>query len=108
MVNLRKVSQCSVQQERDDFDKTQLAKYLLEITSEDRSNKDRQDWLAAWEQVELITISISNAEICCMFGRDKIVFGRDKQSEIEGSAVAYKIESLGTNSIWKIGIQYMQ
>ena len=41
MVNLRKVSQCSVQQVRGDFKKKQLIKYLLEITSKDRSNKDR-------------------------------------------------------------------
>ena len=42
MVNLRKVSQCSVQQVRGHFKKKQLVKYLLEITSKDRSNKDRQ------------------------------------------------------------------
>ena len=75
--------------------------------------------IGAWEQIELITISISNAENCCMFGRDKMVFGGDKQSKVEtckiwydkevfvGSAVYKnvdnKIESLKTNSIWMIG-----
>ena len=54
-----------------------------------------------------------------MFGRDKMVFGGDKQSQVEtckiwydkevfvGSAVYKnvdnKIESLATNSIWMIG-----